>query len=316
MLKLLNEIAVSYTDPEINGLIKRSSAESMPVTRHYNQNEEFFLTLQDPFTVPSFPIHHNVQDSVPTNSYLESLKLFLGRVIPLAPQIFQGLTYFFEPADILRPGFFQLYRLGDDHYLYLLKLDLNFKTNDHELDIRGTNDTTAVYNAKKLFLEGTLIPLEAINVVDNKIAGFNIRQTISQTWMGETGRGYLVQGIWIDHELTKFFSKLFLPKGKRAYPYYPFQCKYRTMCQSIIDLGYEERKKSAPYLHRALETVVPMMDIIQKSVTNNDFSEELPAFKAVKEKIPPFWNTIWSNLAVAPYLNDHDMKEFTVENRS
>ncbi len=36
----------------------------------------------------------------------------------------------------------------------------------------------------------------------------------------------------MDADLTKFFSKLFLPAGKKTYPYYPYLCKYKTVCQS------------------------------------------------------------------------------------
>ena len=316
MSKLQNEIGVSYTDPEINQLIRDSSTESSSLTRHFNHNEEFFLTLKDSFAVPSFPIHHDVQNPIPTQKYLDSLRLLLSRIVALAPHIFHGLTYFFEPSDIFRPGFFQLFRLADFHYLYLLKLGLSFKTNEHELEKKGTNDITAEYRSKKLFLEGTLIPLEAVNVIDKKITGFKVKQTINETWLGETGKGYFAQGIWIDHELTKFFTKLFLPKGKRAYPYYPFQCKYRTMCQGIIDLGFEERKKSAPYLHRALKTVSPMMRVIHASLKNSDFSEELATFKAIKQRIPSFWDTVWNDLVISPYLNEHDMKEFIIENHA
>jgi len=32
----------------------------------YNQNEELFIELTESFTVPSFPIHHDVRQSVPT----------------------------------------------------------------------------------------------------------------------------------------------------------------------------------------------------------------------------------------------------------
>ena len=126
MSKLLNEIGVSYTDPEINQLIGDSNTESPSLTRHFNHNEEFFLSLKVSFSVPSFPIHHDVHNPMPTQKYRDSLKLLLNRTVPLAPQIFRGLTYFFEPDDIFRPGFFQLFRLADFHYLYLLKLDLSF----------------------------------------------------------------------------------------------------------------------------------------------------------------------------------------------
>lgn len=225
--------------------------------------------------------------------YLETLKIFLSGVVPLVPQVFSELTYFFDPADILRPAFFQLYRMGETHYLYLLKVDLAYKTHDHTLIQAGTNDVTAEYRSQKLFLEGTVIPLSSVEKLDSSVSSFRIKQTIDQVWIGETGRGYMVQGIWIDHELTKFFTKLFLPDGKRVYPYYPFQCKYKTICQEIIDFDIEGRRKNAPYLHRVLSLITPIMKVIQRSVQSNDFSEDLPAFKAIKRRVPASWHTFW-----------------------
>jgi len=316
MAKLQDEIRVNYTNGEINSIISDRTHGLSTFTRHFNQNEEFFLKLDEEFFVPSFPIHHDVSSQTPTERYLETLKIFLSGVVPLVPQVFGELTYFFDPTDILKPGFFQLYKMGDTHYLYILKVDLGFKTHDHILIQQGTNDSTAEYRTQNLFLEGTVIPLESVEKLDTKISSFKIKQTIDQVWIGETGRGYMVQGIWIDHELTKFFTKLFLPPQKRTYPYYPFQCKYKTICQEIIDFDAQGRKKSAPYLHRALTFVTPLMKVIQKSLQTEDFSEDLPVFKAIKRRVPPSWNELWEDLTIKPYLNDQDMKEYLIENRS
>jgi hypothetical protein len=316
MAKLQDEIRVNFTDSEINSLLSERSNGLSSYTRHFNQTEEFFLKLNEEFFVPSFPIHHDVTKTAPTERYLETLKIFLSGVVPLVPQIFSELTYFFDPADTLRPGFFQLYRMGDIHYLYILKLDLSFKTHDHTLIQKGTNDATAEYRSQKLFLEGTIIPLDNVHRLDNKVSSFKIKQTIDQVWIGETGRGYMVQGIWIDHELTKFFTKLFLPPQIRTYPYYPFQCKYKTVCQEIIDFDSQGRRKSAPYLHRALTFVTPLMKVIQDALQTSDFSEDLPAFRALKRRVPPSWNDLWKNLTIKPYLNEQDMKEYLIENMS
>lgn len=313
MAKLQDEIQVNFTDGEINKLLSGRATGPSTVSRHFTQNEEFFLKLSEDFFVPSFPIHHDVNVPVPTSRYLETLKIFLSGVVPLVPQVFNGLTYFFDPADILRPGFFQLYRLGDMHYLYLLKIDLSFKTHDNTLIQQGTNDSTSEYRSRKLFLEGSIIPLDEIQKLESKVSNFKIKQTIDQVWIGETGRGYLVQGIWIDHELTKFFTKLFLPPRKRLYPFYPFQCKYKTICQEIIDLDLEGRKKNAPHLHRALTFITPLMKVIQQSLRSSDFAEDLPAFTAIKKRVPAIWDTIWENLTVKPYLNEQDMKEYLIE---
>ncbi len=316
MAGLQDEIRINYTDRDINNMLNERSSGLSTVTRHFSQNEEFFLKLSDDFFVPSFPIHHDVTVPTPTNRYLETLKVFLTGIVPLVPEIFRGLTYFFDPTDIQRPGFFQLYELADMHYLYVMKLNLAFKTNDHSLIQRGTNDSTAEYRSRKLFLEGVTIPIASIEKLDDKVSSFRVHQTISRTWIGESGNRYLVQGIWIDNDLTKFFSKLFVPARKRVYPYYPFQCMYKTICQGVIALDVENRKKIAPYLHRALNFVTPVMKHIENSLRDNEFSVDLPAFSAIKKSVPPYWNDLWNGIVVRAYLNEQDMKEYIIEDHT
>ena len=313
MEKLQTQIRINYTDRDINSMLRSQATNGTSYTRHYTQNEEFFLKLSGVFSVPSFPIHHDVRQVEPTQSYLETIKMVLNAVVPLVPQLFEGLTYYFDPTDTLRPAFFQLYRLGDLHYLYLMKIDLTFKHGEHEMTRAGTNDSTPEYRTSKLFLEGIVVPIEQVETEGGKMAGFGVKQTVSQTWIGETGRGYFVQGIWMDHELTKFFSKLFLPKGKRTYPYYPFQCRYRTICSTVIETTSEARKRNPPLLHRALQFVVPVMDTIQESLRSVDFSEQIEAFTKLKRLVPEFWSNVWSKIAVTPYLNERDMKEFRID---
>ncbi|MBT3272206.1 MAG: hypothetical protein HN368_03550, partial [Spirochaetales bacterium] len=276
---LQDEIRINYTDRDVNSMLSKYANSQMDATRHYNQSGDFFLKLNEEFFVPSFPIHHDVRMPSPTEQYLETLKIYLAGVVPLVPQVFSSLTYFFNPTDILRPSFFQLYRLAGVNYLYILKVDLAFKTHEHTLIQRGTNSATAEYRSKKIFLEGLVIPLNGVQKVDDRISSFQVKQTIDQTWIGETGRGYMVQGIWIDHELTKFFSKIFLPPRTKTFPHYPFQCKYRTICQEVIDLDLESRKRMTPHLHRAVTFIEPMMDKIQDALHSEDFSEDLPIFK-------------------------------------
>lgn len=316
MAKLLDEIRINYTDADINASLAERVSGASTVSRHFSQNEDFFLKLSEDFFVPSFPIHHDVTVPRPTERYLETLKIFLSGVVPLVPQIFSGLTYYFDPTDILRPGFFQLYKLANMSYLYLMRLDLSFRTNDHVLIQKGTNDATAEYRSRKLFLESTIIPLSNVERIDNKVSSFTVHQTISETWIGETGRYYQVQGVWIDNDLTKFFSKLFVPDKKRVYPFYPFQCKYKTICQGVIDLDADGRKKVAPYLHRALTFITPYMKHIESALKKDDFSEKLPTFRAIKQRVPDYWSKLWNGIAIKAYLNEQDMREYIVEDHA
>ncbi|MCF6335259.1 MAG: hypothetical protein L3J12_05930, partial [Spirochaetales bacterium] len=175
-------------------------------------------------------------------------------------------------------------------------------------------DVTDFYRTKKLYLESDLIPIVEYTVKNGEIDGFIVEQNISETWIGETGRGYLLEGIWIDQELTKYLSKLFLPENKKFYPYYPFTCKYRTICHTVTDLSPEGRKKHLIYLHSARAFVLPLIDEIQNTLKESStFNREIPSFMEMKKRVPSYWKNVWEPLKVESYLNEQDMKEFLID---
>jgi len=117
----------------------------------------------------------------------------------------------------------------------------------------------------------------------------------------------------MDADLTKFFSKLLLPKGLRSYPYYPFVCRYRTVCHVVVHLSPEGRREQVPYLHKAFQFLQPEMRNIEAALRGSEFSEALPTFQAIKQRVPDYWKDLWSSLRVTPYLNENDMKEYKIE---
>ncbi|WP_455381425.1 hypothetical protein [Salinispira pacifica] len=328
MEQILGEIRLHFTDARMNEAISaarteeeiaagaQSDGSGANYTRHYNQGEDFFLKLDRPFRVPQLPIHHDVRNPRPEESYLESLRSLFQVISAAVPSVFHDLTYIFDPSEVLRPSFYHLYRVGEQTYLYLLRVDLAFRPQIHTVVEKGSNDTTPEYETDQLFIEADLIPLDQVMVEGGKVRAFKIQQSVSQTWIGETGRGYFVQGIWIDRELTKFLSKLFLPSGMRSYPYYPFTCKYRAICLSVIDLESENRKARLPVLHRAIDFVRPFMGMIQDELKQSEFSENLKSFKELQQKVQPEWKAPFEHLRVKPYLNENGMKEFRIDYES
>jgi hypothetical protein len=308
-----NELRVGYSDEALNGLLGAIGSERRPFERRYSQGEEFFLHLDGVLSVPPFRIHHDVRRPEPSAEYMSAFRSVTAQVANHAPQVLKGLTYFFDPAEIFRPCFYRVYGIGDSMYLYMLRIDLTMRASECTVLERGTNDLTPAYSTRHLFLEATVIPLEEVILVDEKVKGFRIRQTISQTWIGEFGRGYFQQGIWIDADLTKFFSKLFLPPRKKTYPFYPYQCRYKTVCQSEIGLDPEARATAVPLLHRSLEFLLPEIDRIQGEMKNSAFSEELEIYRELKGRIPGEWFEAWEKIRVEAYLNDSDMREFRIE---
>ena len=312
MDKVSDELRLYATDSQINTLIHRETETAVGYSRHFNQSEDFFIRLGHDFEVPSFSIHHDVNQLKPDASYLNALREFFSHVQPLVPGVFSGLTYLFDPAEVLRPSFFQIYRAAGVNYLYLLKLDLVYRPQNHIVVTKGTNDTTPVYRTRNLVVDASIVPLRGIERQNDTPTAFQIDQMISSTWIGETGRGYFVQGIWIDADLNKFFTKLFVPKGKRIYPYYPFTSKYRTVCHVPIGIEPEDRRRAVPLLHRTREFLRPHLDEIQSVLREQEFNESLPLFQQIRETVPEGWSDFLNTFDMDVYLNDEDMREFEV----
>ncbi|HUX13735.1 MAG TPA: hypothetical protein VMW87_11955 [Spirochaetia bacterium] len=325
MEQILGEIRLHHTDGRINDLLNQAhpptgtSDSKIPnpvaenYTRHFSQGEDFFIKLAEPFRVPPLSIHHDVRNPKPKEQYVETLRKFFEQLARIIPTVLEDLTYIFDPSEVLRPGFFHLYRVGEQTYLYLLRIDLAFRPQIHTVIEKGSNDTTPEYETNQLFLEADLIPLDQVMVEEGRIRAFRIRQSVSQTWIGETGRGYFVQGIWIDRELTKFLSKLFLPDGMRSYPYYPFTCKYRAICYTVISLAPAGRRSALPVLHRVADLIRPHMDAIQEELKRGEFNENLVSYTTLRKQVPDEWKAVFQGLLVKPYLNQSGMKEFQIE---
>lgn len=318
MEQITGEITVAYTDDRVNEIIATSISDPVDYTRHFDQNEDFFIRIPDALTVPSIPIHHDVRRDEPEATYIEALEDFLRVVVSRRIPVFSGLTYMFDPAEIQRPAFYAVYEHHGMSFLFLLYLDLSYRPLIHEVVEQGSNDVSPRYKTNRLYLEADIVPLAqppapAHPGGGSRPGGFSVEQVVSQTWIGETGRGYFIQGIWLDRDLTKFFSKLFLPEGKRTYPYYPFTCKYRSICFSPIDLGPQERADGLPLLSAAREVLEPHISEIQDALKEQAFNEELSVFRRVKDQIDHSRFEPLANVKVTAYLNNADMKEFIVE---
>ncbi|GAB1454866.1 hypothetical protein MASR2M48_01660 [Spirochaetota bacterium] len=311
---MLNEIRISYIDPESNKKILEipEAARNGPYGMRFNQSEEYFVELASPLFVPRLPIHHDIKTPVPDAHYANAIKDIVEQLTILLPECFTGLVYFFDPAEILKPCFYRLYKVDNDVYLYLLRIDLLPRPFEVETIESGTNDMTQAYSTQRLYMESEIIPLEAVMWESGRVKAFRIRQLISQTWIGETGKGYLVRGVWMDTDLSKFFTKLFIPSGTRMYPYYPLSCKYKTVCAMSPILTSDGRRKLIPLLHRATQFLIPEMAAIQDVLKNFKFSESLEQFVLLKKRIPEAWMSPLSGFSVEAYLNEREHKEYSL----
>jgi len=315
MEQLLNEIRIAYIDSGINQVILDipESARNGPYGMRFNQGEEYFVELGTPLLVPHLPIHHDIRRAVPDADYATAVRDVTRQLASILPECFLGLTYFFDNAEILKPCFYRLYKADEEVYLYLLRVDLLLRPFDAETREPGSNDRTPAYSTRRLYLESELIPLEAVMWEAGRVKAFRIRQLISQTWIGETGKGYLVRGVWMDTDLSKFFTKLFLPAGKRVYPFYPLFCKYKTLCATAPLLSSDGRRKFIPMLHRAAKFLAPEIGRIQDVLRDGKFSESLPDFAALRERVPEQWKAPLARFSVEAYLNDREQKEYSLD---
>ncbi len=311
MESIRNEIRLSYSDPRINALASAAGeAPDSPYRMRYGKNEEYFLEFPGVIEIPHFPIHHDVRVPEPAASYLAPLRVFLEQLVRLLPSTFRDLSHIFDPAETLKPGFYHLYRIQDSLYLFILRADILNRPLETELLEPGTNDLTPSYRTRRLYIESEMIPLERIERQGGRELAFSVRQLLSNTWIGETGRGYQVRGIWMDADLSKFLSHLVLPEGKRLYPFLPLFCKYKTVCAFVPVPESSSRKRILPLLHRILEFLEPETERIQTILKASAFSEANEDFRALRNRVPPSWKETYRDVSVTPYLNERDDKEY------
>ena len=309
-----NEIRADVTDRALNALLAGAPGEARPLSRHFNQTEEFFVRTEAEYAVPQLSIHHDVRRPRPDPDYLARLGEVLAQLAEAGPPVVAAAS----PTCSIRrrccgPRFFQLYGLDGRQYVYLLRLDLAYRPQAHRVLVRGDNDLSPAYSTRELYLESCFIPLERVEAEDGRPRSLRVDQAISNTWVGETGRGYFVQGIWMDNDLTRFFSRLLLPAGKRTYPFYPYLCRYKTLCQNVIRFSALEREAALPFLDRAYAFLKPVMDRVEFALKGKEFSEEHPVFRELKAQVPASWYQPWEALKVEAYLNEQDLKEYRLD---
>jgi hypothetical protein len=312
MEQLGNEILAHSGDPQIDAILRQAGSEGDQAELRLccAQNEEYFLRLPQAFSVPSLPIHHDYRSKEAGEAYMEALRPLVGRLAELAPGAFSGLCYFFDPAEVFKPCFFRVYKAAERLYLYLLRLDLMPKRHYSRPLGRGDNDSSPAYESESLFFEADIVPLEAVDRPSGTLASFKLRQLLSDTLIEETGRGYMLRGVWMDGELTKYFSRLFAPRGSRLYPFYPITCKYRTVCAFALDPGTQGRREGIAWLHRAITTLEPELPAIQAELRSGDFDESLPSFERLYGRVRPEWRKPFEGITVEARLNDAEMREY------
>lgn len=311
MSRNTSRIDVSRTNDRINRILAGRSllrnddnldAEIGKTRCFYNQNEDQFIILPGSIIVPSMPVHHAMDNREPPAGYEDAIENLATALLSLCPGLIAGTTWYFDPVAIHTPTFYRKVRAGDVDYLYLLLVDLTCRPLEFTITEEGTNDRTHAFTTNRLYFECDWFPLAGI-----EDTALNIAQSIPFTWKGEAGQGYMIHGLWMDADINKFFSKLVLPPGKRSYPYYPITCKQH--CVSMNALG----QRSPALLHSIREYIEPELGEILDDLHSNPFSEQMPLFARLKQKMPAALGDRWRDLTVRMGLNEREQKEYTVE---
>lgn len=216
--------------------------------------------------VPSLPIHHDIRKDIPSPQYLSSIEVWLDRLRELLPESFVGMRWGFEPSNALQPALFEV--IGD--FLMVVRFDLTYRRGFHQLIKRGDNDRTPEYQTSRLFFTFDFLPLLSHRSSSDH---FSVRPLFETTWLGEKGRGYYLQGIWMDDSLTDFFTRLVDPEFEKSFPFHPVRCRFRSLSANTTFLRKESRSTLAALLQKLLE------------LTDNDFKDIQMSLKNAEKAI-------------------------------
>jgi hypothetical protein len=298
------------TDSRINQTLSESRSEGIAYTRHFSQDEDFFLRLEEPFTIPSFKIHHNIGQHTPEKEYTDSLLPFVEELHRLLPGVFTGLRWFFDFREHLKPTFFHLLKRNNYFYLYTLVVDLLYKPRGCEIIKQGSNSLTPAYKTRNLYLDSYIVRLEGqLEDVGTEKHGF-IPKLFNDTFIGESGRGYFVQGTWIDPLLNRFLSKLFVPQGKRVYPYFPFRCIHDSVATTVLGFQPEARRRATIIHDQVMDFLSPFAQSIQNVLKKNEFSVELPLFQKIQKQVPSGIKSYFLDYDLEVNLNEDNQREY------
>jgi len=299
-------IEFGFTDGTINTILSAPYTDNRPIRQlYFNRNEDQFITLSSPMVIPALPVHHPLENQTPPVEYTTMVANLASFLMKEVPSLVAGTRWAFDPVNLHVPQFYRIHKTASQDYLLLTRIDLTCHPLDCEIIKEGSNNRTHAYRTSKLFFESDWIPLDSVKITQDRTLVHPF-QTIPNTWKGEAGQGYMIHGIWMDADINKFFSKLFMPEGRRSHPFYPVNCKHRCVCVNSLNLPGPE------ILEKIRGVIEPELDGILRDLQNSPFSELMPLFQRIRSEILPH-TCLWNNIRVTPKLDKNDHKEYIVE---
>jgi len=306
-----SDFLLGASNPLVTELFRNLNPVSVDdsVKRCFTQDEELFVQLKEPLLVPSLAIHHEVTKMTPSAEYGGLIQQLTSDLAQRLPALFSGLTWFFDPRDTLHPLFLQVLGAKEKRYLYCLRVDLTWRARFCEVLERGSNSRTPTYSTRSLFIESEVLPLASLDSSTSE-KRLHLAKLFRNTWKGEAGRRYHVEGQWIDQDITKFVTRAVLSPGRKTFPFYPLRCRFNTLSATCIDLDPQGRRKAATILELTWNQLASLAPEIQNRLQEFPFTEEDPLFLQARQACQPLVEPRLGNYQLEPYLNAHEQKEY------
>ena len=102
-------------------------------------------------------------------------------------------------------------------------------------------------------------------------------------------------------------------EDESIYPFSPLFSKYKTICAEAVPPGPERRKRILPLLHKSVSLLAPEMERIQEALKETSFTEAMPKYIELRNRVPASWCESLKGISMRSYLNERDMKEYALE---
>lgn len=295
----------------VNGLLSATQSDDIPASSHFSVDEQFFLKLSDPIRIPRFPVHHDVRNPVPDEEYLGSLTPALTELIDRSPGLFRACRYSFDPAYPHEAVFYRLLNAGSESFVYIFRVSLSFVPRMHVVVEKGTNDYTASYWTNRIPVDALIMPVARVDS-----DAIRVERYISSTWIGETGRGYLTQGIWVDRDFSKILSRIVNPNSSRTYPWFPVSTRYNTISYRPIELTMGAIDELTQHVATIRHSLAPRMSEIESLLRSGDREALSGLAERLASAFPEGERERYRGIRTKAYLNEFDQKEYQIEDET
>lgn len=295
----------------VNRLLSAAQSDAIPASAHFSVDEQFFLKSSDPIRIPQFPVHHDVRNPVPDEEYLSSLKPALTALIERFPGLFRACRYSFDPAYPHEAVFYRLLNAGSETFVYIFRVSLSFVPRMHVVVEKGSNDYTASYWTNRIPVDALIMPVAQVDSDTVRVERY-----ISSTWIGETGRGYLTQGIWVDRDFSKILSQIVNRNSSRAYPWFPVSTRYNTISYRPIELTMHAIDELTHHVATIRHSLASHMSEIESLLRSGDREALSGLAETLAAAFPERERERYRGIRTRPYLNEFDQKEYQIEDET